>query len=322
MRRTIDRTRPLEARGVERAPLRAYVRMLAGAASGGELLELRHRLPQGGMASRFFPACSPAGLVEASLRLGQRADVYVGCALRDRPQGGRDAVSGSWVLWVDCDTPESVAALRRFAPAPTMVVRSGARGGRHAYWALDELLAPDDVENANQRLARALGADLACCDPARILRPPATRNFKYEPPAPVTLEVCADGRAYPLAELVEHLPASAPAVRRERPQRRVRLDDPLLAIEPERYIEALLGCSVPRHRKVTCPFHEDEEPSLHVYREAARGWFCFSCRRGGSVYDLAAALWDEPTRGPAFRALRTRLAAVLQVDVDQTLPER
>src|SRR4051794_15326633 len=133
----MQRARLLDADELDRAPIRAYVRMLAGAAADGELLELRYRLPRGGMAQRFFPARTPAGLVEATARLGQRADVYVGCALRSRPHGGRDAVSGSWVLWCDCDTPDSVAALARFTPAPTMVIRSGARGGRHAYWALD-----------------------------------------------------------------------------------------------------------------------------------------------------------------------------------------
>jgi len=321
MQRTNGR-RPLLDAETDRAPLRAYVRTLAGAASDGELLELRYRLPHGGMANRFFPARAPAGLVEATVRLGRRADVYVGCALRDRPHGGRRAVVGSWVLWVDCDTPESVAALQRFVPTPTMVVRSGARGGRHAYWALDERVAADVLEDANQRLAGTLGADLACCDPSRILRPPATRNFKYEPPAPVTLELCALGHAYPLGEVLEQLPASAPAVHRERPARRVRGDDPLLAVEPARYVTTLLGVAVPRHRKVVCPFHDDDEPSLHVYQEPARGWFCFSCRRGGSVYDLASALWDEDTRGPAFRALRRRLAAVLEIDLDHGLPER
>ena len=321
MQSTDARRSRLEA-DTDRAPLRAYVRMLVGASQEDELLELRYRLPHGGMAHRFFPARSPAGLVEATLRLGRRADVYVGCALRDRPQGGRTAVAGAWVLWVDCDTRASVEALERFSPAPSMVIRSGGRGGRHAYWALQQRVGARELEEANHRLAEALRADLACSDPARILRPPATRNFKYEPPAPVTLERCADGFAYELGEVVERLPPSTREVRADRPARRPRLDDPLLDIAPERYVKALLGQSVPRHRKVTCPFHDDAQPSLHVYREASRGWFCFSCRRGGSVYDLAGALWDQGTRGAAFRTLRSRLASVLEVELDHGLPER
>jgi hypothetical protein len=319
----MQRARLVDADDLHRVPIRAYVRMLAGEALDGELLELRYRLPHGGMAQRFFRARTPGGLVEASVRLARRSDVYVGCALRSRPHGGRDAVSGSWVLWADCDTPESVAALRRFTPAPTMVIRSGARGGRHAYWALDARITGEALEEANQRLAQALGADLACSDAGRILRPPGTRNFKYGPPAAVSLELCAEGQAYPLAEVLEDLPPLAPRYEaRAQPPARVRFDDPLLAVEPARYVTALLGTPVPLHRKVACPFHEDEQPSLHVYREAARGWFCFSCRRGGSIYDLAAGLWDHPTRGPAFRALRRRLAAVLDIDLDRGLRER
>src|ERR1700754_3856950 len=80
----MQRARLPDADDLHRAPIRAYVHMLAGEATDGELLELRFRLPQGRMAQRFFPARTPAGLVEAAMRLGRRADVYVGCALRNR----------------------------------------------------------------------------------------------------------------------------------------------------------------------------------------------------------------------------------------------
>src|SRR4051812_13662609 len=188
----MQRARLLDADDLHRAPIRAYVHMLAGAAADDELLELRFRLPQGRWAQRFFPARTPAGLVEATMRLGRRADVYVGCALRSRPRGGRDAVSRSWVLWADCDTPESVTALQRFTPPPSMVIRSGAPGGRRGYWAFDATTPGEAREDANRRIAEALGADPACSDAGRILRPPGTRNFKYEPPAAVTLERCAE----------------------------------------------------------------------------------------------------------------------------------
>jgi len=71
-----------------------------------------------------------------------------------------------------------------------------------------------------------------------------------------------------------------------------RGDDPLLAISPEEYVRRLLGVDVPRDRKVRCPFHEDRHASLHVYETAERGWYCFgACRRGGTIYDLAAPLY-------------------------------
>jgi DNA primase len=68
------------------------------------------------------------------------------------------------------------------------------------------------------------------------------------------------------------------------------------------------GVAVPRQRKVACPFHADRHPSLHVYESAERGWYCFGrCRRGGTIYDLAAALRGCDLRGDDFVRLRAEL---------------
>jgi hypothetical protein len=84
--------------------------------------------------------------------------------------------------------------------------------------------------------------------------------------------------------------------------------DPLLAIVPDVYVRRLLGVEVPRHRKVPCPFHEDRHASLHVYETPGRGWYCFgACRRGGTIYDLAAPLYDYTARGEDFLRLRAEL---------------
>jgi CHC2 zinc finger len=76
-------------------------------------------------------------------------------------------------------------------------------------------------------------------------------------------------------------------------------------------VEHLLGVEVPRSGFVSCPFHVDRTPSFKVYETPERGWMCFSahCRRGGSIYDLAAALWGLGTRGQDFLELRRRLLA-------------
>jgi len=84
-----------------------------------------------------------------------------------------------------------------------------------------------------------------------------------------------------------------------------------LALSPEVYVERLTGQRVGRSRKVRCPLHDDATPSLHVYPDAARGWFCFGCGQRGTVVDLAAALWGRETRGRGFAALRADLDAVL-----------
>ena len=91
------------------------------------------------------------------------------------------------------------------------------------------------------------------------------------------------------------------------PTRQGANDDPLLRIAPAVYVQALTGQHVGRQRKITCPFHDDHTPSLHVYEHPEQGWYCFGCQRGGSIYDLAAALYRLPPRGRDFLELRERL---------------
>jgi putative DNA primase/helicase len=93
--------------------------------------------------------------------------------------------------------------------------------------------------------------------------------------------------------------------------------DPLAAITPPEYVERLTGAAAPAGGgKIHCPLpgHEDERtPSFHVYAAAERGWHCYGCGRGGTIYDLAGALWGLDTRGAAFLELRSRLADSLGV---------
>jgi hypothetical protein len=52
---------------------------------------------------------------------------------------------------------------------------------------------------------------------------------------------------------------------------------------------------------------------MQLYEDGT--WYCFgACRRGGSIYDFAAALWltGEP-KGRAFIELRARLAEELHL---------
>ncbi len=63
-----------------------------------------------------------------------------------------------------------------------------------------------------------------------------------------------------------------------------------------------------------CPFHnggQERTASLHAYNDPARGWYCFGCDLGGSVYDLAAALWGIRPVGADFHRVRQRLAREL-----------
>jgi hypothetical protein len=287
-----------------------FLAALAGSADPNEFLELRYRLDDGERMGQLFER--PArlrGLATRAIALGRRTDVYVGCAPRTRRHGGRDAVARAFVIWADCDGDAAVAALEQFEPAPSIVVASGTGGNCHAYWPLTEPLAVDGLERANRRLAHALGADPASADAARILRVPGTLSHKHDPPTLVeAIRLDAD-RRHAASDVIAALP-DPPAPPRRDPigPAEQRDDDPLLAIAPDVYVRRLLGVEIPRHRKVPCPFHDDRQASLHVYETAERGWYCFGrCRRGGTIYDLAAPLYGYTARGEDFLRLRDEL---------------
>jgi hypothetical protein len=149
--------------------------------------------------------------------------------------------------------------------------------------------------------------------PLRITAP-STLNFKSDPAGLVRLEWLT-GERFDTAALLSALPAEQPPTSSSREQAPRpaprRVDDPLRAIEPGVYVAALTGQQVGRERKVSCPFHRDRTPSLHVYETAEDGWFCFGCRAGGSVYDLGGAVFGLRTRGREFVELRRRLYEVL-----------
>ena len=305
----------------------AFMATLAGPQPATGFLELRHRRrDRPGMRQRFFDTRTPQAAATAATVLSQTGDVYVGCAPRIEKRGTKDAVRHGWTLWVDCDNADAIAALVRLDPKPAIIVRSSGRG-LHAYWPLDEPLEPCALERANRRLAYALdGCQSAVTNAAAVLRPPATRNWKYSPPAAVTLARFT-GERFSAGQVADCLPdppkpgprrAAAPRIRGA-----ARAADPLLAIEPAVYIEKLTGRQVGRDGKVACPFHPDTRPSLHAYRNSAEGWACFSAKcwrgdrpNGGDIYDFAGQLWltgqsrDVPLRGKRFIEVRERLMAL------------
>jgi hypothetical protein len=211
------------------------------------------------------------------------------------------------VLWADIDHPDSDRLTAALPVAPGIIVTSGSAGHRHLYWPLTQPLSPTAAQHANRVLAHALAGDHgAVLNPAAILRPPGTSNYKHQPPSPVVLEHLAP-RAHPLAHILRGLPQ--PQLR-PRPAPRhpaTTTADPLHAIAPTDYIQALTGRQPDRDGKLHCPFHDERTPSLHAYPDPQRGWHCYGCGRGGDVYAFASALWNIPTRGADFLALRQRL---------------
>ena len=310
--------------------LLAYLQLLAGPSPAqDEFFDVRWTSSHG-MSRRFIAAQRTGDAAELIARQAIRTDVYVGGALR---QGGRDggkqAISGSHLLYIDHDHSLTQQRLARFQSPPTMEVASGTPGHRHLYWQLEERAPNEQVESANSRIERLLGGDSACVDVARILRPPGTLNHKHDPPSPVGLLAHRPDARYKLAELLSALPAIERAPEREQRYARGRRgDDPLQAIKPAHYIRLLTGLVPGPDGKIPCPFHPDRTPSLHVYDTPERGWACYGCAtpdgkpRGGDIYTLASLLWGIPSCGSGFIELRARLDDVFRIERDQASPWR
>jgi hypothetical protein len=295
-----------------RTATREFVAALYLAAPAGSHAEVRFAVASG-MRRRFHRVDKLEDVVDDVARLARWTDVFVGVVARRRRGGRRDdLVERASVVWVDCDSDESVAALAAFRPRPTIEVASGSGRRRHAYWALRDAVALDVVEDLNRRLALELSADVRCGDAARILRPAGSANWKSGRPVAVRLIALDEQRGVDVAELDRRLPAlptEAPARQSWSP--RAAGEDRLLRVAPRVYVERLTGVPVGRDGKVRCPFHEDRTPSLHVYEDPQRGWYCFGCGRGGSIYDFAALLFCRGTRGEEFIELRRELTAII-----------
>ena len=302
-----------------RKPLLAYLWLLAGDRPNGHYFDIRSigRSGRAGVEQLFVPAVRAHVAATVIADRARKRDVYVGVALRTTDgHGGKRAIDGSHLVYIDCDTDRAGAKLRDFEHPPTVEIASGTDGHVHAYWRLDRTESTDAVERANRQLAARLGGDRACVDIARILRPPETRNHKCCPPRPVELLAYRPGARYALEELTSGLIDTATARPPSSPMTFAagdELDARLRAISAQHFAFALTGVRANRAGKITCPFHDDDTPSLQLY--AGGTFYCFGCLRGGTIYDFAAALWQIQPRGAGFIALRERLAAQFQLQL-------
>lgn len=295
-------------------PAGALVDLIAGRETDG-WIELRWFNHATGHPNQEWYRCNDWGRDKAAseaLRLSAHGDVFIGCAPRvERGDGGKQNVARAWCLWVDCDTPEAAAKLAQFKPQPTLTIASGTGTNVHGWWSLAGPVPSRWIEKANRRLAHHLGADPRCAEVARILRPPGTRNWKHDPPAAVTIVGGNPGHVR-LVEMVASLP-DPPARRPEGnpAPRRVPTDDPLLGISAQEYVPRLTGRDIDGKGYVQCVRHDDWRPSLMCYADPKRGFYCFQCGWGGTVYDFGSALYGIPTSGSAFVQLKERLTREL-----------
>lgn len=289
--------------------LTSFLCALFDRAPTDSFIEVRYRVAAG-MGQTFVPTTQPNLAEDAVLHHGYSTDVYVGVLPRSSHSGRREhIVPAAQVVWADCDSDESVSALAAFRPRPSMMVRSGTGNNCHAYWLLVRPASLDAIEDTNRRLAVTIGSDGHSVDATRILRPPLTINHKCGSANPVSLGFLNSRSRVNLDEVTENTHKVPPRLRMPPPPGRIT-DDPLLTISPKTYVESLTGEDVSIAHKIRCPFHADDTPSLHVYRSADRGWMCYGCGRGGTIYDFAALTWNSSTRGAEFLILRQRLSEI------------
>lgn len=300
--------------------LHAYLRVLASGAAPGQFFDVRWSTADGEMSRRFIAADHIERAASLITGMAWRTDVYVGVALRDgREHGGKNAISGSRLLYIECDHPESLALIEGFTFAPSMIVASGSPGHLHIYWSLRQLASGPQVESANRRLALALEGDPVSVDIARVLRPPETHNHKHNPPLPVRLLHLDPDTRHELCQLTAGLPEDPQPVRLPATRTGARrtghtaIDRALLEIPAAEYVRVLAQREPNRAGKVLCPFHHEQTPSLQLYPDGT--FYCYgrhskhrACAKGGTVFDFAAAMWGLGTKDEDFLELRRRLA--------------
>lgn len=96
----------------------------------------------------------------------------------------RDNVIRFTCVFTDIDKGKPDDQLRRLEQAklpPSIIIRTGR--GYHGYWILERFdpVIPDAWQRVQKELARHMGGDAACVDPARLMRFPGSWHVKGEP---------------------------------------------------------------------------------------------------------------------------------------------
>jgi P4 family phage/plasmid primase-like protien len=130
-------------------------------------------------------------------------------------------------LYVDGDG----AMVPDWLPQPTAVVVSSP-GREQLYWRLSMPVPPEVGENLNRRLAYAMEADTSGWDLSQLLRPPGTRNYKYEGTPTVEVEDL-EKIAYDADEFDKLLPPLPEAMKENEHATNEDGDEPPVQLDPE-----------------------------------------------------------------------------------------
>lgn len=98
-------------------------------------------------------------------------------------------------------------------------------------------------------------------------------------------------------------------IRPPKPSRQIDTYDDLREIDPATWIEVLTDQTPDRAGFIHCPLpgHDDNNPSFKVFPDASKGVWCFSCQRGGDIYNFAQEYW-----GVDFLEAKRRLAEIFR----------
>lgn len=136
-------------------------------------------------------------------KTSQGLDVYYSPVLFDlekEPRPVKENFKGTFVVWTEYDgsapsewpsvTSEGAdgATVDAVVPPPSLRVQSSKDGNEHVYWQLEEFVTDREwVENINRSITYGTRADTSGWDINQVLRPPYTKNYKYEDEPAVTV---------------------------------------------------------------------------------------------------------------------------------------
>jgi hypothetical protein len=166
----------------------------------GGYIELRFIAKGGGIQSKYYPSIDDVIKdMDYITQQSKRRGVYVGVCPRQEQRGDKSSVKFVKVFWADVDDKnfkggktEALEIIKSFPFPPTLIMDTG--NGFHVYWGLKEGIkidSPDDiirVEAFLKAISKALNADSASAELARVLRIPGTFNHK-DPKNPKPVDI-------------------------------------------------------------------------------------------------------------------------------------